>query len=274
MNPLGRMAAGHARFHGADTSHILWTKNPAERMGLYFLEFGATPRPDSVLYDRAHSAISLIRPDMINWDALMARTRWFHVTGITPALSASAAETTERAVAAARARGVTVSLDLNYRVKLWTVDQARPVMERLSAQAHHLITTEEDADRLFGAGGKDFAGVAQSLRDRFKSQSVAVTVRQNLSSRHHTWTAVACDKKGIHEDRTYDLQIVDRVGGGDAFAAGYIYGHLKTSATADAVKYGNAVSALKGSVPGDVSFCTADEVEGLLSGTAGVRIQR
>ena len=273
-NPLGRLAAGQARLHGVDTGNIVWTEDARDRMGLYFLERGASPRPDSVHYDRCGSAVSAIEPEMVDWENVFDGCGWFHVTGITPALSESAAATTIRAVEVAREKSAQVSLDLNYRKKLWTIEEARPVMAQLAESSHHVITTEEDAERLFGLGGEDHGDVARRLADRFGCQTVAVTVRENLSSRHHRWTAVVWDGRSILEDETYDLQIVDRVGGGDAFAAGYVYGMIASRDPGRALRYGNGVSALKHSIPGDVCWCSRSEVESILSGRDGVRIQR
>jgi 2-dehydro-3-deoxygluconokinase len=273
-NPLGRLAAGQARLHGVDTAPIVWSPDPSDRMGLYFLEQGGSPRPDSVLYDRRHSAVSRLEPAMVDWPALFARVRWFHVTGITPALSEAAARTTLHAVKTAKQQNVEVSFDLNYRFKLWTLEQARPVMAEICALADHLITTEQDADRLFALGSTDYGDVARRLHARFGCKTAAVTLRENLSTRHHRWSAVCFDGDRVHDDITYDLQIIDRVGGGDAFAAGYIFGMLDTGRAKQALRCANAVSALKHSIPGDVCWCTRSEVEALLAGRGGVRIQR
>src|SRR5438094_466344 len=189
-NPLGRLIANQAREAGVSSEHVFWTKE--DRVGLYFLEFGAAPRASSVLYDRKGSAIAQIHPGMVDWPAVFLGARWFHVTGITPALSATCAETTREALAAARAARVQVSIDLNYRAKLWSQADARRWMTELMQFCDVLITTEEDAERVFGITGSSFEDVARQLLQRFPLQVVAITVRENPLVWKNTWTAIAC----------------------------------------------------------------------------------
>lgn len=284
-NPLGRLMENRVRQAGVDTSNLLWTSG--DRLGLYFVEFGAAPRASSVLYDRAHSAISAIRPGEVNWKNVFAGARWFHTSGITPALSDSAAQVTREALQAAKQAGVTVSYDLNYRGKLWTPEKAQAVQEPLMEFVDVLITTEEDTGVVFkikAEGRTDDRGfkeisaesykqVAQQLEKKFHFKAVAITLRENPLVWRNTWTAVAYAEGKFYEDVKYDLEIVDRVGGGDSFSAGFIYGRLSKNSYDAAVRYGNAFSALKHTNPGDFNWATLEEVEKLLKG-ASLRVAR
>jgi 2-dehydro-3-deoxygluconokinase len=269
-NPLGRLLANQAREAGVSTDHIVWTKE--DRVGLYFLEFGAAPRASSVLYDRKDAAIAGIRPGMIDWPALFAQTRWFHVTGITPALGASVAETTREALQAARAAGVQTSIDLNYRAKLWSEAEAGRCMTELMPFCDVLITTEEDTQRVFGIQGKDYEEVAGQLAARFPLLAVAITLRENPLVWKNTWTGIVYQDGKVHRTRSYEVEIVDRLGAGDSFAAGLIHGLLDGNVQ-KALDYGVAASALKHSIPGDFAWITREEVEGMLHGS-GLRISR
>jgi 2-dehydro-3-deoxygluconokinase len=277
-NPLGRLIAGRAREQGVDVSAVRWTADG--RAGLYFAELGAAPRASSVLYDRAGSAISLIAPGTVDWVHVFAGARWFHVSGITPALSDSAAAVTAEALAAAKAAGLTVSYDLNYRSKLWTPARARAVQEPLMAHVDVLITTEEDTRVVFGVerpqGAEDVAayeGVARQLESRFKFSAVAVTLRDNPLVWKNRWSAFVLAEGTRHDGPRYDVEIVDRIGAGDAFSAGLIFGAMGGLGWSEAVKYGTALSALKHSIPGDFALSTRAEVEQLLKG-GGLRVNR
>ncbi|MGD0694883.1 MAG: sugar kinase [Terriglobia bacterium] len=284
-NALGRLMENRVRQAGVDTSHLIWSDSG--RMGLYFVEFGAAPRASSVLYDRASSAISAIQPGEVDWKTVFAGAQWFHTSGITPALSDSAAAVTREALRAAKAAGVTVSYDLNYRGKLWTPEKARAVQEPLMEFVDVLITTEEDTGVVFKikAEGKTDAGgfqevsadtykeVARRLHEKFHFKAVAVTLRENPLVWRNTWTAIAYAEGKFFDDVKYDLEIVDRIGGGDSFSAGFIYGCLTKKSYDAAVRYGNAFSALKHSMPGDFNWATLQEVEGLLKG-ASLRVAR
>lgn len=284
-NSLGRLLANRARQAGVEMSNIIWTREG--RVGLYFVEFGASPRPSSVLYDRANSAISLIQPGEVDWKAVFAGCRWFHTSGITPALSDSAAAATREALVAARKAGATVSYDLNYRGKLWSPVKARSVQEPLMEHVDVLITTEEDTRVVFGiessSRGEEgdfqkvsvsaYKEVAQRLQEKFKFKAVAITLRENPLVWRNTWTAIAYADGKFYDDVKYDLEIVDRIGGGDSFSAGFIYGYLTHKDYAAAVRYGNAFSALKHSTPGDFNWTTLSEVEQLLKG-ASLRVAR
>jgi 2-dehydro-3-deoxygluconokinase len=269
-NPLGRLVANHAREAGVATDHVVWTDE--DRVGLYFLEFGAAPRASGVLYDRKESAAAAIRPGMVHWPAVLAGARWFHVTGITPALSPTAADTTREALQACRAIGVRTSIDLNYRSKLWSPDEAGRCMTDLMPHCDVLITTEEDAERVFGITGAGYEGVAAQLARRFPLRVVAVTLRENPLVWKNAWTAIAYHEGAVYRTRTYEVEIVDRLGAGDCFAAGLIHGLLDGDLQ-KGLDYGIAASALKHSIPGDFAWITAGEVEALLKGP-GLRISR
>ncbi len=269
-NPLGRLIANHAREAGVGTEHILWTDE--DRVGLYFLEFGAAPRASSVLYDRRGAAIAGIRPGMIDWPKVFTDSRWFHVTGITPALSAGAAETTRQALQAARAAGVQTSIDLNYRAKLWSQAEAGKWMTEFMPLCDVLITTEEDVARVFGITGTNYEDVAAQLTRKFPVKIVAITLRENPLVWKNTWTAIAYAGGKTHRTRTYEVEIVDRLGAGDSFAAGLIHGLLDGDVQ-KGLDYGVAASALKHSIPGDFAWISREEVEALMK-SGELRISR
>jgi 2-dehydro-3-deoxygluconokinase len=269
-NPLGRLIANQAREAGISTEHVLWTDE--DRVGVYFLEFGAAPRASSVLYDRKGAAIANIRPGMVPWPTVFAGARWFHVTGITPALSPSAAETTREALQTARAAKVQTSIDLNYRAKLWSQAEAGRWMSAFMEFCDVLITTEEDTERVFQITGKNYEDVAGQLARRFPLRVVAITLRDNPLVWKNTWTAIAYQGGTIHRTRSYEVEIVDRLGAGDSFAAGLIHGLLHDDLQMG-LDYGVAASALKHSIPGDFAWITREEVEALLKGP-GLRISR
>jgi 2-dehydro-3-deoxygluconokinase len=284
-NALGRLLENRVRQAGVDTSRVVWADQG--RMGLYFVEFGAAPRASSVLYDRAHSAISAIQPGEVNWSKIFEGAQWFHTSGITPALSDSAAQVTREALAAAKQAGLRVSYDLNYRSKLWPPEKAQAIQEPLMEYVDVLITTEEDTRVVFKikAEGKtdqqgfthvsaeSYQEVARRLQERFKFQAVAITLRENPLVWRNTWTAIAYADGKFYDDVKYELEIVDRLGGGDSFSAGFIYGLLVKKSYEAAVRYGNAFSALKHTNPGDFNWATLAEVESLLKG-ASLRVAR
>jgi 2-dehydro-3-deoxygluconokinase len=269
-NPLGRLIANQAREAGVATEHIVWTDE--DRVGVYFLEFGAAPRASSVIYDRKGAAIANIRPGMVNWSLVFGGARWFHVSGITPALSATAAEVTRESLLAARAANVQVSIDLNYRAKLWTQAEAGRWLSDFMQYCDVLITTEEDAERVFEITGTDYEAVAKQLARRFPLKIVAITLRQNPLVWKNNWTAIAYQDDTLYRTRSYEVEIVDRLGAGDSFAAGLIHGLLENNLQ-QGLDYGVALSALKHSVPGDFAWVTREEVQDLLKGP-GLRISR
>ncbi|HAF70553.1 MAG: Ribokinase-like domain-containing protein [Acetothermia bacterium 64_32] len=270
QNPLGRMIANKAREHGVDTSHIVWTDE--DRVGVYFVEFGASPRPNAVLYDRRDSAMARIKPGEVDWKAVFSQARHFHTSGITPALSSTAAEATVEAVKVAKEAGLTVSIDLNYRARLWSQEEARKVMEPLTEQADILITTEEDTERVFGIKAESYERVAELLAERFKLSAVAITIRETPSVWRNTWTAIAYADGKLYRGPKFEIEIVDRVGAGDSFAGGFLYGWL-TEGPEAGVNWGVAISALAQTNPGDLCWATKEEAERILKG-GGLRIVR
>jgi len=269
-NALGRMVRNRARELGVDVSQVLFSNKG--RQGLYFVEYGAAPRASSVLYDRGNSAISLIQPGEVDWKKILSRCKLFHVSGITPALSPSAAETTAVAMKAAKEAGCLVSYDLNYRKKLWSPADAKKCQEPLMKLVDIITTTEEDTGIVFGIREENYQKVAEALAGTFGFKAVAITLREDLSVWKNNWTAIAYADGKIYSDRTYPVEIVDRVGAGDSFTAGFIYGYLK-GGPEQGVKYGNALSALKHTIPGDFNWSTLEEVEAQIKG-AGLRISR
>jgi len=269
-NPLGRLIANRAREAGVGTEHIVWTDE--DRVGVYFLEFGAAPRASSVLYDRKGAAIANLKPGTVDWRGVFAGSKWFHVTGITPALSRSAAETTREALQAARAAAVRISIDLNYRAKLWTQEEAGRWMTEFMQLCDVLVTTEEDIERVFGIKGTDYENAAALVARRFPLQVVAITLRENPLVWKNSWTAMAYKEGKVLRTRTYEVEIVDRLGAGDSFAAGLIHGLLDGDLQ-KGLDYGVAASALKHSIPGDFAWIAREEVEAMLKGP-GLRISR
>jgi 2-dehydro-3-deoxygluconokinase len=269
-NPLGRLVANHAREAGVSTEHVLFTAE--DRVGLYFLEFGAAPRASSVLYDRRGAAIAGVKPGMIDWSTVFAGVRWFHVTGITPALSVSVAETTREALIAAQAAGAQTSLDLNYRAKLWSSAEAGRCMTELMRHCDYLVTTEEDVEKVFAIKGNSFEDVAALVAKRFPVKGVAITLRENPLVWKNNWTAIAYADGKLLKTRTYEVEIVDRLGAGDSFAAGFIHGLLDGDLQRG-LDVGVAASAIKHSIPGDFAWISREEVEALLRGP-GLRISR
>lgn len=270
-NSLGYLIRNRAQEFGVDCSHIVWSGEG--RVGLYFLEFGASPRASSVLYDRSGSAISMVKPGEIDWANIFSQAKHFHTSGITPALSPSTSEVTAEALKSAKKAGCTVSYDLNYRKKLWSPAQAKRIQEPLMEHVDLLITTEEDTNVVFGIKEKDYETVAERLAKAFQFKVVAITLREDLSVWRNNWTAIAYQDGKIFRDRKYEVEIVDRVGAGDAFTAGFLYGWLKLKDIEKGVQYGNAFAALKHSIPGDFNWATLEEVEAQLKG-AGLRISR
>lgn len=269
-NPLGRLIANRGREAGVNTDHVVWTDE--DRVGLYFLEFGAAPRASSVLYDRKGAAIAGVKPGMVLWSKVFEGAKWFHVTGITPALSATAAEATREALVAARSAKLQTSIDLNYRIKLWSTAEAGKWMTDFMQYCDVLITTEEDVERVFGITGKDYEEVAAKLAQRFPLKMVAITLRENPLVWKNAWTAILYHQGKVLRTNSYEVEIVDRLGAGDSFAAGLIHGLLDNDPQ-KGLDFGVAASAIKHTLPGDFNWITRQEVESLLKG-GGLRISR
>ncbi len=280
-NDMAQRAINELRGLGVGVSRIV---RGGERIGIYFLESGASQRASKVTYDRAHSAISEIKPGEVDWDAAFSGARWFHWTGITPALSATAAATTEEACKAARKRGVPVSVDLNYRKKLWSKEAAGKVMGGLMQYVDVCIANEEDAESVFGIKGAEvtsgkidhsqYESVAGQLISRFGFKKVAITLRESISASRNGWSAMLYENGKAAYSRRYDMTIVDRVGGGDSFGGGLIYALLRGDEPQKAIEFAVAASCLKHSIPGDYNRVTLEEVETLAKGDASGRVQR
>ena len=282
---IGEAAIRSLRAEGVRTEHIV---RSGDRVGIYFAEAGASQRASTVIYDRAHSAVSEMPPDAVTWTAVMSGADWFHVTGITPALGPGAADATRRAMAAARAAGARVSVDLNYRRKLWTEAQAQTVMRPLMREVDVVIANEEDLQSVLGVHveGTDvtarqlpiagFRAAAERVTREFGPSMVAITLRESVSASDNGWSAVLWDGGNgmLHQSQRYDVRLVDRIGGGDSFAAGLIYGLLTGRAPEAALRFAVAASALKQTIPGDCNRVTADEVDRLAGGDASGRVQR
>ncbi|HWQ57002.1 MAG TPA: sugar kinase [Bryobacteraceae bacterium] len=284
-NPIGDAVVGELRRFGVDTSKIVRGKG---RMGIYFVEAGANQRPSKVVYDRENAAIALAKPGDIDWDAVFENAGWYHVTGITPAISASAAALALESVKKAREKGVTVSCDLNYRKNLWKWGKpATEVMRELVQSVDYAIANEEDCQMALGiqaevdvhSGKLDrekYAQLTQKVLDAYpQMKAIAITLRESFSASHNGWSACMNNRKEFMLSRRYDItHIVDRVGGGDAFAGGLIYGIQAIGNDQEALEFAVAASCLKHSIPGDFNRFTVDEVKGLLKGGGSGRVQR
>jgi 2-dehydro-3-deoxygluconokinase len=264
-NPLGRMVANKGREFGVDLSHTLWTNEG--RAGLYFVEYGASPRATSVLYDRKDSAFAGIQPGMLDWDALLSQTRLLHVGGITPALSSSAAQVQKEALLAARRANCLVSYDLNFRARLWSLEEARAAQLPLMEYVDILITSLPDqpnvTELISGFSGENPAQVARKLAGRFGFKAVLITMRGSPSVQRSTWSSLAYAQKKLFKDRVYEIESVDRLGGGDACVAGFLTGYLSGDIQ-HALRLGNAFSALKQTSPSDWPWPTRAEAESLI----------
>jgi 2-dehydro-3-deoxygluconokinase len=280
---LAQAAVDKLRSLGVDTSVVL---RCGDRIGIYFLEHGASQRPSRVIYDRAGSAVARLRPGDIDWEVALAGAGWFQWTGITPALSEGAAELTLEAVRAAKGLGLTVSADLNYRSKLWSRQRAESVMTPLMEYVDVLVANEEDAADVFGItagdtdvqrGALDFAAyeeVARQLVERFDLRMAAITLRESHSASENTWSACLHDGRRFFRGPSHRIRLVDRVGAGDAFTAGLIYASLTGKSRQESLDFAVAASCLKQTIAGDFNLATVAEVEALAAGLAGGRIKR
>jgi 2-dehydro-3-deoxygluconokinase len=280
---IGQAAVNSLRRYGVGTQNIV---RGGDRIGIYYLEKGASQRPSKVIYDRAHSAIADAAIADFDWDSILKGADWFHFTGITPALGDQAAALTLAACQAARRLGVPVSCDLNYRKNLWSKDKAREVMTRLAPYIDVCIANEEDSADVFGirASATDITGgqlshdgyreVAHKLAATFGFKKVAITLRGSLSANDNNWAALFFDGENDFFSRNYLIHIVDRVGGGDSFGAGLIYALLTGKDPQSTIEFAVAASCLKHSIEGDYNLVTVDEVEKLAGGDASGRVQR
>ncbi len=280
---IGQGAVNSLRALGVDTKDIV---RGGERVGIYYLEKGASQRGSVCIYDRAYSAIQLAKREDFDWDKIFDGADWFHFTGITPALGANLVDICLDACKAAKAKGITISCDLNYRGKLWTRAEAREAMTKLCEYVDVCISNEEDAKDVFGIeaentdiyGGKldkeGYKSVAKQLMDRFGFEKVAITLRSSISANDNDWAGMLYDGTDYCFSKEYHLHIVDRVGGGDSFGGGLIYSLLSGKTSQEAIEFAVAASALKHSVEGDYNRVTVSEVEKLAGGDASGRVQR
>ena len=280
---IGQCAVNALRRYGVHTDFIARGGN---RLGIYFLETGASMRPSKVVYDRAHSAIAEAKPEDFDFDAIMEGAQWFHWSGITPAISDNAAELTRLACEAAKRHGVTVSVDLNFRKKLWTSEKAISVMRPLMKYVDVCIGNEEDAQLCLGfkpdadveGGQTDASGyhkIFEQMKQEFGFKYVVSTLRESFSATHNGWKALIYNGEEFYESRRYDIMpIIDRVGGGDSFSGGLIHGLLTKPTQGEALEFAVAASALKHTINGDFNLVTVDEVEALAAGNANGRVQR
>ncbi|MDR1127221.1 MAG: sugar kinase [Treponema sp.] len=281
---IGQSAVNSLRQFGVDVSRIV---RGGKRVGIYFLEKGASQRPSKVVYDRAYSAIAEAEPSEFDWNAIFQGAEWFHFTGITPAISDKAATICLDACKAAKAAGLTVSCDLNYRKNLWTREKAGKVMDELVRYVDVCIANEEDAADVFGiraentdvSSGKlnveGYKSVAATLQKRFGFKQVAITLRESVSANDNNWAAMLLDEKGeFFFSKKYPVRIVDRVGGGDSFGAGLIYANLKNFDSRNAIEFAVAASCLKHSIEGDFNMTSVEEAMKLAQGDGSGRVQR
>ena len=262
---IGQAAVDSLRHFGVDTSKVV---RGGDRVGIYYLEKGASQRGSVCIYDRAHSAIQEADPSEFDWDAIFEGADWFHFTGITPALGPNMVECCKQACIAAKKHGVKISCDLNYRGKLWTREQARAAKDVFGIEAEN---TDIYGGKLNHEGYKS---VAKQLADKFGFEKVAITLRTSISASDNDWAGMLYDGKDYCFSKSYHLHIVDRVGGGDSFGGGLIYALLSGKSTQDAVEFAVAASALKHSVEGDYNRVTVSEVEKLAGGDGSGRVQR
>ena len=282
-NPIGQSAINHLRRFGVDTQFIV---RGGDRLGIYFLETGASMRASQVVYDRAGASIAEIDIAELDFDKIFEGADWFHTTGITPALSDKAAAVAEAALKAARAKGIVTSIDLNYRKKLWSKEKAREVMTRLCQYVDVCIGNEEDADTTLGfkAAGTDvtkgelnldgYKSVFEQMKEKFGFKYIASTLRESHSASDNGWSALVYDGHDFYHTKSYEVRIVDRVGSGDSFASGFIFGLVTGMTLSEAAEFGVAASALKHTIPGDLNHATLTEVKELMKGDGSGRVQR
>jgi len=283
---IGQSAINHLRRFGVNTDFIV---RGGERVGAYFLESGASQRPSKVVYDRANSAVTTLKNKELNWDEIFKGVKWFHWTGITPALGNTTKKALTEACKYAKQKKITVSCDLNFRQKLWTEKEAQATMKPLMKYVDVCIANEEDAQKSLGLKVKEtnvdagelhsesYYKVASELKQKYKFDSVAITLRESFSASRNGWSAILLDNKSckkVYHSKKYDINIVDRVGGGDSFASGLIYGLLNKRNTKEALEFAVAASCLKQTIPGDFNLVSIDEVEKLAKGSGSGRVER
>lgn len=280
---IGRCALGKLSMYGVDTSYVHWG---GERIGLYYLERGASQRPSKIIYDRRHSAIAEADPSEFDWKTIFRDAGWFHFTGITAGLSANTAEMCRQACLEARRQGVKISCDLNYRKYLWTPEQAQTVMKPLMQYVDVLIANEEDSEKVLGikADNSDFTSgklsidgyskLAASLSDIYHFEKVAITLRESISASDNNWSAILYTNSSTLVSKKYPIHLVDRVGGGDSFASGLIYAYMTDMDDRSALEYATAASCLKQTTEFDFNLSSPEEIFALMNGGSSGRIIR
>lgn len=280
---VGQAALNALRRYGVNTEHIL---RGGDRLGIYFLEHGASVRPSKVIYDRSNSAVSQLQPSDIDWKNVFEGKDWFHVTGITPSLAPNCAEVSVEAVKAAKDAGLKVSTDLNYRSKLWTKEEAKETMTKLVEYVDVVVANEEDAADTFGIMAEEtdvttgeldlehYKSVAQHLKDYCNAEVVAITLRESISASDNGWSAMLYDGEKMYQSKKYDLHLVDRVGGGDSFCAGLMHGLMSEWDKQKALEFAVAASGMKQTIPGDKNLVTESEVLHVSERDTSGRVQR
>jgi len=282
-NPIGQAAINELRKYGVNTEFIA---KGGERLGIYFLEKGASQRPSKVVYDRANSSIATATSQDFDWNKIFDKAEWFHFTGITPALGVNSTVLTKEACKVAKDKGLKISCDLNYRKNLWSPQKAGQIMGELMEYVDLCIANEEDAEKVFGikaddsdiSGGKlsheGYKEVARKLIERFKFKRVAITLRESITASDNNWAAMLYDGNEYYFSKSYPIHIVDRVGGGDAFGGGLIYAILNHYNMQETIDFAAASSCLKHSIEGDFNHVSINEVENLMNGDGSGRVQR
>lgn len=280
---VGKASLNSLRYFGVDTSKAIFRPG---RMGLYYLEKGASQRPSKVIYDRAYSSIALSTPEEYDWDSIFEGVNWFHWTGINPALSENLIVICENACKKAKEKGITISCDLNYRKNLWNTEKAQEVMRRLVKYVDVCIANEEDADKVLGikvpdnnveSGRLNTAGyeyVAKKICDRFGCKKVAFTLRESISASHNGWSGMIFSNGRSEYSAHYDIDVIDRVGGGDSFTGALIYSLISGKSDKDAIEFAVGASCLKHSIEGDYNRVSIEDVESLLRNGGSGRVQR
>ena len=280
---IGQIAVNAMRRYGVHTDFIA---RGGDRVGLYYAETGASMRPSKVIYDRAHSAIAEAKPEDFDFDAIFEGADWFHWSGITPAISDASAECLRQACICAKKHGVKVSVDLNFRKKLWTSEKAISIMRPLMQYVDVCIGNEEDAELCLGfkpdadvEGGETnaagYEGIFKQMKEEFGFEYVVSTLRESFSATHNGWKALIYDGKEFYQSKRYDINpIIDRIGGGDSFSGGLIHGLLTKPTQGEALEFAVAASALKHTINGDFNLVSVEEVEALAGGAANGRVQR
>lgn len=284
-NEVGQAAVNSMRYFGVETDKIVYGNG---RMGLYYLEKGASQRPSKVIYDREYSSIALAKRTDFDWDTIFSDVEWFHWTGITPALSDELVEICLEALQKAKKKGIKVSCDLNYRKKLWSSDKAQSVMTKLMPYVDVCVANEEDAEKVLGIQPKNnnvdsgdlnkkgYQDVAREICNRFGCQKVAITLRESFSASVNGWSGMLYDhsEDRAYYSKRYDIQIIDRVGGGDSFTAGLIYSLIKEKDNKEVIEFAVAASCLKHTIEGDYNRTTVEDVENLIINGGNGRVKR